>query len=112
LLHQRFMMVRAGVGAPTTRRGGAASGSSWGELDEHDLQANEVALAQGLRLFAAYTDRAHVRFWIITEHDRSVTTILLPDDRLARHVSNLAAHINLLSDNRLPLPKRHAKQFA
>jgi hypothetical protein len=56
------------------------SSGDWGELDKHDLHSNEVALAQGLRLFSAYNDRARVRFWIITEHDRSVTTILLPDD--------------------------------
>jgi hypothetical protein len=29
---------------------------------------------------SAYTDRNGVKFWIITEHDRSVTTVLLPDD--------------------------------
>jgi hypothetical protein len=34
----------------------------------------------GLRLFSAYRDRNRVKFWIITEADRSVTTILLPDD--------------------------------
>jgi hypothetical protein len=52
----------------------------WGDLDEHDLNENKVALAQGLRLFSAYHDRASVKFYIITERDRSVTTVLLPED--------------------------------
>jgi hypothetical protein len=35
---------------------------------------------QGLRLFSAYNDRAGIRFWIISEADRSAATVLLPDD--------------------------------
>ena len=50
----------------------------WGALDEHDRMENERGLLAGLRLFSAYSTKAGVRFWIITEHDRSVTTILLP----------------------------------
>ena len=53
---------------------------SWGDLDPEDLQANEEALKNGGRLLSAYTDRNKRRFWIITEADRSVTTILLPED--------------------------------
>lgn len=56
-----------------------ASGD-WGELDEHDRNENEIALNQDLRLFSVYLDRAGTKFYIITEHDRSVTTILLPED--------------------------------
>ena len=52
----------------------------WGELDAEDVQANEHALIQGTRLLSAYTSTQNVRFWIITEHDRSVTTVLLPMD--------------------------------
>jgi hypothetical protein len=52
----------------------------WGELDEHDRRENELSLAQGLRLLSAYRDRCDVKFWIITEADRSATTILLPED--------------------------------
>jgi hypothetical protein len=52
----------------------------WGDLGEADQHSNEIALAQGLRLFSAYDDRTGCRFWIITEADRSATTILLPDD--------------------------------
>ena len=52
----------------------------WGDLAEHDLKENQVALAQNLRLFSVYRDRANTKFYVITEHDRSVTTVLLPED--------------------------------
>lgn len=52
----------------------------WGNLDEHDRAANERALQEGSRLFSAYHASNGVKFWIITEWDRSVTTILLPED--------------------------------
>jgi len=52
----------------------------WGDLGEADRRQNEIALAQEMRLFSAYNDRSGTRFWIITEADRSATTILLPDD--------------------------------
>jgi hypothetical protein len=52
----------------------------WGELCPEDLEENRQALARGGRLFSAYRDRGSVKFWIITEHDRSVTMILLPED--------------------------------
>ncbi len=52
----------------------------WGELPDPDRQANQKALGKGGRLFASYADRFGLRFWIITEADRSVTTILLPED--------------------------------
>lgn len=52
----------------------------WGDLDEHDLQVNEQALLDGDRLHSSYRTKAGIKFWIITEADRSVTTILLPED--------------------------------
>jgi len=52
----------------------------WGDLDDDDKDANAEALREGLRLLSAYTDRNGTRLWIITEWDRSVTTILLPED--------------------------------
>jgi hypothetical protein len=52
----------------------------WGELDEHDRTANELALRHGGRLLSAYTTKNGVRIWIISEADRSATTILLPSD--------------------------------
>lgn len=52
----------------------------WGAMDTEDLKSNERALAHGGRLFSAYVSTAGVKFWIITEADRSVTTVLLPED--------------------------------
>src|SRR5271169_6394456 len=52
----------------------------WGTLDDHDRNANERALKDGGRLFSQYHSGQNVKFWIITEADRSATTILLPED--------------------------------
>jgi hypothetical protein len=52
----------------------------WGDLCAEDHQSNEDALRQGGRLFSAYVDRDGIKFWIITEADRSATTVLLPED--------------------------------
>jgi hypothetical protein len=52
----------------------------WGELVEEDRQENELSLRQGFRLFSAYRLRDETKIWIITEHDRSATTLLLPED--------------------------------
>lgn len=52
----------------------------WGTLDEHDRKENELALRKGLRLLSAYHTSKGVRIWVITEWDRSTTTILLPQD--------------------------------
>jgi len=52
----------------------------WGELCESDRNQNELAIQHNLRLFSVYYDRNRIRFYVITEHDRSVTTVLLPED--------------------------------
>ena len=52
----------------------------WGNLGPEDIEANDDALATGGRLFSAYQDSKQRKFWIITEADRSVTTVLLPED--------------------------------
>ena len=52
----------------------------WGNLESHDWKENEYSLRQGFRLLSAYSLRDETRFWIITEADRSATTILLPDE--------------------------------
>ena len=52
----------------------------WGELDPEDRNANENSLKHGGRLFSRYFSTAKVKFWIITEWDRNVTTVLLPED--------------------------------
>ena len=52
----------------------------WGDLDEEDRKENEYSLEQGFRLLSAYKTNAGDRLWIITEADRSVTTLLLPEE--------------------------------
>ena len=52
----------------------------WGDLDNDDRQANDLALKDGSRLFSAYDSVNRVKFWIITEADRRLTTVLLPED--------------------------------
>ncbi len=52
----------------------------WGDLCAEDKEANDAALRHGARLLSAYRSTAGVKFWIITEWDRSSTTVLLPED--------------------------------
>ncbi len=67
--------------APQELLGRHVSGN-WGELCEQDREDNEAALLAGRRLLSAYTlpDTACTKVWIITEADRSTTTLLLPAD--------------------------------
>lgn len=52
----------------------------WGDVDEHDREENELSLKEGFRLLSVYRSARGVKFWIITEADRSATTVLLPED--------------------------------
>lgn len=60
----------------------------WGELAREDWAENDYAILEELRILSAYTvavpqpggGQVDVRIWIITEADRSATTILLPDE--------------------------------
>ena len=52
----------------------------WGDVGEADRAENERALKEGLRLFSVYHTENGVKFWIITEADRSITTVLMPED--------------------------------
>lgn len=52
----------------------------WGDLKHEDLAENKLALNQGLRIFSSYQITQATKIWIITEADRSVTTMLLPED--------------------------------
>lgn len=52
----------------------------WGDLDKEDIETNNQALQVGDRLLSAYHTLGGTKFWIITEADRSVTTVLLPDE--------------------------------
>jgi hypothetical protein len=51
----------------------------WGDIPPEDAKQNEFGLKHGNRLFSAY-GKGETRFWIITERDRSVTTVLRPED--------------------------------
>ena len=52
----------------------------WGDLDDADKQENEFSVLRYLRIFSAYKVGKDEKLWIITEADRSVTTILRPDE--------------------------------
>lgn len=52
----------------------------WGEVCEEDRKENELSLREGFRILSVYRDRHDTKFWIITEADRSATTVLLPDE--------------------------------
>jgi hypothetical protein len=51
----------------------------WGELCAFDRRQNEIALRDGYRVLSSY-DVLEDRVWVITEADRSITTILLPEE--------------------------------
>ena len=51
----------------------------WGDLDEEDKAENDLSVNEGLRIFSAYVFDT-VKLWVITEADRSATTILLPEE--------------------------------
>ena len=51
-----------------------------GELDEEDQQTNEEAVANGERILSSYLLKDSTKLWIITEHDRSSTCLLLPEE--------------------------------
>ena len=57
----------------------------WGDVDDEDKETNDQALKQDTRLLSAYNDDRFPKYgvaaiWIITEADRSATTILFPDE--------------------------------
>ena len=52
----------------------------WGDLAEDDKRENEFSVDKYLRIFSAYHTTDGVKVWVITEADRSATTILLPDE--------------------------------
>ena len=52
----------------------------WGDLDPFDQQQNEQAVTHGGRLLSAYRLKDGTRIWVITEWNRSATTLLLPEE--------------------------------
>jgi len=52
----------------------------WGEVPQEDKVENEVSVLNGYRVLSAYRTKLGERLWILTEADRSLTTILLPEE--------------------------------
>jgi hypothetical protein len=52
----------------------------WGDLCAEDQRQNRLAIRSGLRIFSSYKISATTKIWIITEADRSSTTLLMPDE--------------------------------
>lgn len=52
----------------------------WGDLCEEDRRENDLSLNEGFRLLSAYERYGFPKIWIITEADRSATTVLFPDE--------------------------------
>jgi len=53
----------------------------WGLLDDHDIKENELSLKKGYRLLSSYKyEKDETKVWIITEADRSATTVLFPEE--------------------------------
>ena len=52
----------------------------WGEVCEEDKRENELSIREGLRILSAYSTTRGTKLWVITEADRSSTTILLPSE--------------------------------
>jgi hypothetical protein len=55
------------------------SNCDWGDVDGEDKSLNDTALKFGARILSSYTIDGH-KVWVITEADRSSTTILLPSE--------------------------------
>jgi len=89
--HSRFptgqLIVTAGVDAlirhgrlkPSAYLARHLSGD-WGDLCDEDRNLNDAALKSGDRLLSSYQVAPDLKLWIITEWDRSVTTLLLPEE--------------------------------
>lgn len=56
------------------------SRGDWGDVVEEDWRVNDQALQNGERLLSVYHTLSGTKFWIITEADRSATTVLLPSE--------------------------------
>lgn len=52
----------------------------WGDVCDDDRRANDLALQEGTRLLSAYHASRGTKFWIISEADRTKTTVLLPEE--------------------------------
>jgi hypothetical protein len=76
----RWMVANGEFAAFVTGSLKAHARGEWGNISPEDRQTNESALAAGGRLHSAYEHWRLPKIWIITEADRSVTTVLFPED--------------------------------
>jgi hypothetical protein len=60
----------------------------WGDLSKTDREENEDSLAKGHRLLSVYHSQDGTQFWIITEADRSVTNVYLPENHHDRDIGH------------------------
>ena len=59
---------------------GRHENGDWGNLTDEDKAENDWSVENGARILSTYKSSAGTEFWIITEADRSATTVLLPSD--------------------------------
>ena len=74
---EEALMIAGQTGIEFLRR---HMSNDWGELSDEDGRENELSLKEGFRLLSAYRTAKGQKLWIITEADRSATTILLPSE--------------------------------
>ncbi len=93
-LRNQFMKKSFNLGLVVSTRGALAtldpsdvltalsrhSRGDWGDVGGGDWSENDMAIEQGERILSSYRDQNGTKFWIITERDRSATTVLLPDE--------------------------------
>ena len=72
-----FYLAAAGLSPDTLLTRHAAG--DWGDVGAEDATENDLSLARGFRLLSSYR-AGDARIWIITERDRSATTLLLPEE--------------------------------
>jgi hypothetical protein len=53
---------------------------NYGDICEDDMKENELSVREGFRILSAYRTAQDVKLWVITEADRSSTTVLLPSE--------------------------------
>src|SRR2546423_8881573 len=74
---EEALMIAGQTGIEFLRR---HMSGDWSELSDDDAQKNEFSLREGFRVLSAYRTATGQRLWIITEADRSSTTLLLPSE--------------------------------
>ena len=74
---EEALMIAGQTGIEFLRR---HMSNDWGDLSDEDVRENELSLKEGFRLLSAYRTAKGQKLWIITEADRSATTILLPSE--------------------------------